>query len=386
MAATAPAPGTVLGRNAAEDSRRPQIDGLRALAMVGVLYVHLYDKSPLTEGLRVALFFVVSGFLITHILYTAKERGGRIHILNFYVRRALRLFPALAILVLCGAIFDIDGFRTEAVWHLLQLSNVRFAMLEVYKPWIASHLWSLNVLEQFYLIWPIVILFLPLGRIYVVTLFLITALSFMFVNAAELGIDGWSKQLILSGAPIAFGAFAYLLQREAAIRQVICSLPALVASIAVLFSPLYLWDGFGISDSYRLLFMPALAVLVVGAFSGFRGPLGWALASPVSRFVSQISYGVYMYHMLVWWAVGENFADLYQRGPVTFLVVSSLTLVVATLSWYLVEEPISRMKRRFPTATRTPHRAAPDMPAPTAARIAVEAPAITPPASPDHPA
>ena len=332
--------------------RRAQIDGLRSIAMIGVLYVHLYDKSPLTEGLRVALFFVVSGFLITHILYTAKERGGQIHVLNFYIRRALRLFPALAILVLCGVIFDIDGFRSEAIWHLLQLSNVRFAMTEAFKPWIASHLWSLNVLEQFYLIWPVVIMFLPLGRIYVATLALITALSFAFANATELGLSGWDKQLLLSGAPIAFGALAYLLQREIAIRQVICSLPAIVVSVAFLFSPLHLWDGFGTSDSYRLLMMPALAVLVVGAFNGYGGPIGWALASPVSRFVSKISYGVYMYHMLVWWAVGENFPDLYQRGALTFAVVTSLTLGIATLSWYLIEEPIARLKDRFPTSSR----------------------------------
>ncbi|WP_136646339.1 acyltransferase [Tabrizicola sp. YIM 78059] len=363
--------GTLAQRSGVREEgagRRAQIDGLRALAMIGVLYVHLYDKNPLTEGLRVALFFVVSGFLITHILYTAKERGGQIRILNFYVRRALRLFPALCILVGLAAFFDIDGFRSEALWHLAQLSNVRFVMIEAYQPWVLSHLWSLNVLEQFYLVWPVVILLLPLPRIYVVTLVLITALTFVFANAEAMGISGWVKQLVLSGAPIAFGAFAYLLQRNDAVRQVVVTPLALVTSIAVLFSPLLLWEGFGNSDSYRILSMPALAVIVVGAFQGFRGPVGWLLGSRPARFLSQISYGVYMYHMLVWWAVGEAFPDLYQRDLRTFLVITLLTMVAATLSWYLIEEPISRLKRHFPTST--PNRAVRgdggfDFPAPT---------------------
>ncbi|WP_103257108.1 acyltransferase family protein [Tabrizicola aquatica] len=332
--------------------RRAQIDGLRALAMVGVLYVHLYDKSPQTEGLRVALFFVVSGFLITHILYTAKERGGHIHVLNFYIRRALRLFPALAILVGMASIFDIDGFRQEALWHLAQLSNVRFMLLEAYKPWVVSHLWSLNILEQFYLIWPIVILFLPLHRIYVVTLVLIVGLTFAFANADALGIGGWGKQLVLSGGPVAFGAFAYLLQRHGRVRDVVCTPLAVTTSLAVIFAPFVAWEGFGNSDSYRLLTMPALSVIVVGAFAGFRGPVGWVLGSAPARFASQISYGVYMYHLLVWWAVGETFPHLYQPNFQTFLIITALTVVAATLSWYLIEEPISRLKRHFPTATR----------------------------------
>jgi len=77
--------------------KRPQIDGLRALAMIGVLYVHYWNKAPVTEYVRVTLFFVISGFLITHILMNAKARGGHILVRNFYIRRALRLFPALIV-------------------------------------------------------------------------------------------------------------------------------------------------------------------------------------------------------------------------------------------------------------------------------------------------
>ncbi|MEZ5885460.1 MAG: acyltransferase [Paracoccaceae bacterium] len=334
----------------AEPARRPQIDGLRALAMVGVLYVHLYNDEPVTGGLRVALFFTVSGFLITHILWTAKERGESINIMNFYIRRALRLFPALAVLVLVGALLDVDGLRSEAFWHLFQMSNVRFTMLEEFKPWVVSHLWSLNVLEQFYLIWPLVILLLPLPLIYPLTISLTVALCFVQANADHLGIGGWAKNMVFSGAPCAFGAFAYLLQGHEPTRVVVLTRWSLASSAAVLFSPLFMWEDFGQSLSYRFLCMPALSIVVVGAFNGYRGPLGWALGSPAAQFVSRISYGVFVYHLLIWWVVGTAVPSLYTRGFLPFLIVTVLTMLTATASWYLIERPIARFKSRFPTA------------------------------------
>ncbi|MBP9182692.1 MAG: acyltransferase [Fuscovulum sp.] len=331
--------------------RHRQIDGLRALAMVGVLYVHTFEGSATTENLRVSLFFVLSGFLITHILLTAKERGGRLHIGNFYLRRALRLFPALAVLVLIGVIFDIDGFRASALWHLGQMSNIWFLQTGVYRPWVVGHLWSLNLLEQFYLVWPLVILLLPLKRIYLATLALIVGMAFLRVNAEAMGLDWFWANLVFGFAPIGFGALACLLQRVPAVREAVTSRGALALSLAVFASPLYLWEGFGKSESYYFLCLPALAAVVIGAFQGYRGPVGWVLASAPARFLSQISYGVYIYHLPVWWAVSLVDESIFAHELRTFVVISGLTLIVATLSWYLLEEPISRLKRFFPTAT-----------------------------------
>ncbi len=318
-----------------------------ALAMVGVLYVYYYNDDPTTEGLRVSLFFTVSGFLITHILYSAKELGGRISILNFYIRRALRLFPALFALVLVSAYFDIDGFRDEAMWHLLQLSNVRFAMIEKFHPWVMSHLWSLNMLEQFYLSWPIVIILLPIQRIYLLTLGIVVVTTLLRIHQVELGLNGWWTVLVFSSGPIAFGAFAYLLQRHEPIAVVIRSFGALALSAAVILSPAFMWEGFGQSTTYWVLCMPALSTIVVGAYFGYCGPVGWLLGCSLARFVSKIS-AVFIYHFLVWWCIGEMFPSMYEKTVTNFLVLSTVTGVVATLSWYLIEGPIGRLKSRFP--------------------------------------
>ena len=98
--------------------------------MLGVLYVHYWGDTPITEHIRVTLFLVISGFLITHILMTAKSRGGALVARNFYLRRALRLFPALLITFAVAWGLDADDFRASAAWHLLPTSNLYFALMK----------------------------------------------------------------------------------------------------------------------------------------------------------------------------------------------------------------------------------------------------------------
>jgi peptidoglycan/LPS O-acetylase OafA/YrhL len=335
-------------------AKRPQIDGLRALAMIGVLYVHFWNKGPVTEYLRVTLFFVISGFLITHILMNAKARGGHIVVRNFYIRRALRLFPALMICFAAAWTLNADGFRDSAAWHFMPTSNIYFALSQEWHPWVVSHLWSLNVLEQFYLVWPLVILFLSEKTLHVVVVAGLAVLVFVHANATHLAIGGWWLVLVFAFDPILTGALAYLLQRHPPVRQVMTNPFAVGLAVAMLASPLVLWDGFGHSDSYRFFAQPAVAVLVVGAFQGYRGPIGWVLQSPPAQFLAMISFGVYVYHMMVWYVVAQAFPVFYTIGPLTFAVLGATTIVVATVSWYVMEEPIGRLKHAFPVRRTGP--------------------------------
>lgn len=328
--------------------KRPQLDGLRTLAMIGVLYVHFWNDMPVTEYVRVTLFLVISGFLITHILMTAKARGGVIVVRNFYFRRSLRLFPALIVCFAAAWALNADGFRASAAWHLLPTSNIYFTLHQAWQPWVVAHLWSLNVLEQFYLAWPLVILYLSEKMLHVVMLLGLAALIFLHANAGPMGWTGWWLVLVFAFDPILTGALAYLLQRYQPVREVMTSRWAIALALAVLVSPLVLWEGFGHSDSYRFFAQPALAVVVAGAYQGYRGPVGWLLQSPPAQFLAMISYGVYVYHMIMWYIVAEAFPQFYIKGPLTFAVMGSLTVAVATLSWYVIEAPIGRLKSAFP--------------------------------------
>lgn len=327
---------------------RPQLDGLRALAMVGVLYVHYWNNEPITEHVRVTLFLVISGFLITHILMTAKARGGALVVRNFYLRRALRLFPALLITFAVAWSLDADDFRASAGWHLLPTSNLYFSVNQTTRPWVVGHLWSLNLLEQFYLIWPLVILFLSEKTLHVIVVLGIAALVFVRSNAAMLGVDGWWLFFVFSFDPILMGALAYLVQRHRPAREVLTGRFMIGLAMMVLVSPLLAWEGFGHSKSYHFYAQPALAVLVLGAYQGYIGPVGWLLQSPPARFLAQISYGVYVYHLLAWYAVVQVYPGMFVKGPLTFAVMTAITICLATVSWYAVEAPIGRLKRHFP--------------------------------------
>lgn len=331
------------------EGRRLQIDGIRALTMFGVLFVHFWKNDPLTEDLRVSLFFVVSGFLITHILWSAKNRAGKINVLNFYARRALRLFPPLAVLVLVGVIFDMDGFREVWPWHLFQLSNFYFASTETVRPWVAGHLWSLNVIEQFYLIWPLVILFLPLRQIYVVTFVLMVMAMSLRSQGAYLGLGDWWPVFVFSFDPVFAGALTYLLAQNKDFAAIMSSRLALAVALLVITSPFYLWEEYSDSINYRLVSQPALCAIVLGAYVGYGGPVGWALQSRPAIFLSKISYGVYIYHLAVWWLFLEFSPKVMAPGAATFILMTTLSVIVATISWYALEEPLSRYKSKFPT-------------------------------------
>ncbi len=127
---------------------RPQIDGLRALAVLGVLLNHFWFPHGPMGLLGVRLFFVISGFLITERLLDARttiEGGASRPIsegLAFFLRRALRLFPAYYLLLTLLLITNAGDIRASAPWHLFNLTNFWFVKIDDWSPWMIAHFWS----------------------------------------------------------------------------------------------------------------------------------------------------------------------------------------------------------------------------------------------------
>ncbi len=147
----------------------PGIDGLRAVAVLAVFFYHVGVGWMPGGWMGVDLFFVISGYLITSLLLQEYERRRHINVVQFWLRRARRLLPAVAVLIavslVLAAIFapaDIDSLRGDAVaslfyvqnWHLILSHQSYFESFG--RPSLLRHLWSLSVEEQFYLIWPVV--------------------------------------------------------------------------------------------------------------------------------------------------------------------------------------------------------------------------------------
>jgi peptidoglycan/LPS O-acetylase OafA/YrhL len=143
--------------------RKEQLDGLRALAILPVLYTHFWNDDTWLGSAGVFLFFVLSGYLITGILLRSRTNPSALQ--NFYLRRALRIAPIYYVTLGLAWRIHLPGIRQTFLWHFFYLSNVLFTLENSWSPWYTAHLWTLSVEEQFYLVWPFLILFLPFKAI-----------------------------------------------------------------------------------------------------------------------------------------------------------------------------------------------------------------------------
>jgi peptidoglycan/LPS O-acetylase OafA/YrhL len=148
-----------------------QLDGLRAVAVGAVMLQHFWLGAGLFDfgAMGVRLFFVLSGFLITGILLKSRElldsgeQRPSFALGRFYIRRFLRIFPLYYAVLLAAWLLRLWGTRGEMGWHLAYLTNVDLFLRGRWWGDI-SHFWSLAVEEQFYLVWPLVILLAPRRR------------------------------------------------------------------------------------------------------------------------------------------------------------------------------------------------------------------------------
>ena len=173
---------------------QPQLDGLRAVAIMGVLFHHFglhipefFEYGPVS----VRLFFALTGYFITLWLWkaedTARARGVSVwrELLVFHASRLLRIVPPLYLSLLIAGLLGLEEVRSSLGWHVAFLSNFH-VMHTGYWPLVTSHLWSLSVQEQFYLLWPMVILLTP-RRWFLPMLVMTASLAFGFRLACVLG-------------------------------------------------------------------------------------------------------------------------------------------------------------------------------------------------------
>lgn len=161
------------------ENRVPYLDGLRAVAILLVLFAHAQASvgfplflqqcaklSPLNLGaLGVDIFFVISGFIITHILLREEERVGRVSMVNFWKRRALRILPALVVYLSFVICLGLIHPQMSVSWvDVLMALTFSSGILAPERSWWLGHTWSLSIEEQFYLGWPLALRLMPRNR------------------------------------------------------------------------------------------------------------------------------------------------------------------------------------------------------------------------------
>ena len=362
--------------------RVPAFDGIRGLAVLLVIWSHIglirvFPKSwkPMGGFLGVDAFFVLSGFLITALLLREQVDRARVHFLAFYRRRALRLLPVIVFFGVAHYLFSRDLHFAQGTEHSSLL-----AMAFYYMNWKAAwalpitpaigQLWSLAVEEQFYLVWPIVIALLSVrARTRTVLLTLVPAILLVELRRAILWDHGVSTGRLLIGTDtradtLLIGALlAHLWVRgELPKRGVSAAAWVCTAFLAVCVlrcspnSPFLFAGGF-------TLVAVAVAVILLAVLDT-NWAAARALAARPIRAVGRVSYGLYVWHPLVFWWVWWETRN-WARAP-RFAAVVVVTVAVTYLSWKLIEQPFLRWKDRLERADRARMPATPLDAAPSA--------------------
>jgi len=340
------------------DHFRPDIEGLRAVAVLAVLAFHA--RIPLLQGgfIGVDVFFVISGYLITGLLVRELRSAGRIDLRRFYARRARRLLPAALVVIAVTLLaswfllptIDFPDVARDGAAAALYVSNYRFALVATdyfaaqSAPSPLLHYWSLGVEEQFYLFWPLLLLMVArvwsLRRLWAVAL--AVAVASFALSLWITGVDApWAFyslptrawQLAL-GALAALGVLAIPARWPSLVASAVSALGlALIVAGVLLIKPATPFPG------VAALLPAAGAALVIVGGERHRGPVGRALATPVPRWFGRISYSLYLWH----WPV---IVIALTMGPELSLadrvLLLALTFVLSLFTYLALENPIRR--------------------------------------------
>ena len=341
----------------------PALDGLRGLALLGVLFFHANGALP-GGYLGVDLFFVLSGYLITSLLLAEQRETGRIALSNFWVRRARRLFPALLSLMPAVAIYaryfarteELQPLRAQALAALAYVANWQTILAHrsywqlFAAPSPLEHTWSLSIEEQFYVLWPLLVTYLLkrfssralLGVSLVLSALSMAAMFFLFTpensTRAYLGTDTRMAGILL-GAALATLISPSQTFRARTVRW-LDGLGALsLLGLGFAWYKLRGGNPFLYHGGFWLTELGAL-VLIVCAVAGPQSYVARVLALRPLTLLGTISYGVYLWHWPV--NVCMTAQRVHVHGLALYALRFAVTFAIAIASYWCLERPIRR--------------------------------------------
>jgi len=330
------------------------LDGIRMIAVSAVVVSHFFESSQNVRELHlghfgVMLFFILSGFLISSIILKQKIRGLPLQsfLKQFYVRRTLRIFPLFYLSILVFSIFG-KGFGDFLGWHLGYASN--FLLAKEGSGFLGTHFWSLAVEEQFYLIFPL-FLFTCKPRwesAIIAGLICMGMLSrCLFWNVDSLN-SNFDRLLTTNLDCLGLGAALALSKIRAHSDRLVFLLCAAYLTIAI-----SLCNGLT-SVHAALISMFAMSIAWVDRHQDAR-LIQFLELKPI-RYIGQISYGLYVWHYLLWqnkiefepWCELLNSVHpILQYGHSERVIIGTLSLVLSIISWEFFEKQILTLKHRI---------------------------------------
>jgi peptidoglycan/LPS O-acetylase OafA/YrhL len=353
-----------------DTGRFHSLDGLRFFAVLVVIKSHVEfmpsELQILNKGyLGVDLFFVISGFLITTLLIRERTQFGDISLEKFYLRRTFRIFPIYYLLVLSFALFFlvISPWKPNG-WAFYSSSfPVLLTYTQDFVPvaGIFFHCWSLAAEEQFYLVWPVIEKYVfgtSKWIIFVVLLGVNQLVNFGAADGAIARIYGHADARLMpvwgvTFTPILLGVLlAHLLANRATFNVLFRLLSSRIAPIVIVLgiAASLQWIPQSLEGPPRLTLHILLALLVAAVVIAPGNYLQPVLDHPLVARLGAISYGVYLYHVLIQTGVESLLTRLGGTSTnklLVFLVTVAVTIGAAELSYRFIEAPFLNLKAKF---------------------------------------
>jgi len=351
------------------NGRATQLDGLRAVAILAICWDHWCPHAwPRIFPFEVFLFFflVLTGFLITGSLLRERDRfeaaGGpwRYDALkNYQIRRGLRILaPYYVALALAWLLWTPD-VHAALGWYVFQLSNIHMAQLG-YWPMGTNHFWSLAMQHQFYLVWPLVIWFVPKRAMLplILAFTAVAPLSRMFQGGFLQEVP-W-RHLLTWASFDYFGAGALLalavhhgMSMESRGLRLLSAMA--LAGYALVFGAHSLgWATWGLRSFQQTMLAVGLCGIIAGGSVGYSGILKCVLEHPIIQRIGKVSYGVYLFHNLaplvagkIFWFLWGDFFNNEMGEVLRVMAFAGVTWSLAWASWRWIESPLQGIRTKL---------------------------------------
>lgn len=349
---------------------RPEIDGLRAIAVISVIIYHLNENWLSGGFLGVDIFFVISGFLITGIIITEIQQNS-FSLKQFYTRRIKRIYPAFITVMalvsfIASAIFiynDFNKLRKTIELAIAFLSNFYLGLTQGYFDLSANenpvlHIWSLAVEEQYYLIFPLILILAYKKFREIKALFIITLILFFILLATSFIPANFYKEVLhqpniyylsnLRFPELLVGsllAIYHNLSNKVQLSKQVNNILAILSTL-LLFSCLFLMNNNIAYIPGITLILPCIFTALIIHTTSQNNIVKLCLSNKAIVFIGKISYSLYLYHWifiaLAYYITGEK-----QINNQSIAIVTVLTIIFSVLSYYLIEQPIRKSKLNF---------------------------------------
>ncbi|HHF7146531.1 acyltransferase [Haemophilus influenzae] len=349
---------------------RPEIDGLRAIAVISVIIYHLNENWLSGGFLGVDIFFVISGFLITGIIITEIQQNS-FSLKQFYTRRIKRIYPAFITVMalvsfIASAIFiynDFNKLRKTIELAIAFLSNFYLGLTQGYFDLSANenpvlHIWSLAVEEQYYLIFPLILILAYKKFREIKVLFIITLILFFILLATSFVSANFYKEVLhqpniyylsnLRFPELLVGSLLAIYHNLSASKQASKQASNVIAilSTLLLFSCLFLMNNNIAYIPGITLILPCIFTALIIHTTSQNNIVKLCLSNKAIVFIGKISYSLYLYHWIfiafAYYITGEK-----QINNQSIAIVIVLTIIFSVLSYYLIEQPIRKSKLNF---------------------------------------